>query len=197
MFLFRLDDACEYMNVYNWDKIECIFDKYNIKPIVAVIPHCEDKKIKDFYNMDLLFWKKVKKWQEKGWEIAMHGYNHVYTNFNAKGLNKINNYSEFSGIDIETQSVKIKKGIEISTSKNIYQKFFVAPAHSFDENTLVALKNNSNIKIISDSVARDIYYKNDFYFIPQQCGNMRKIYFVKIITRCYHPIIMNEKSFNE
>jgi hypothetical protein len=35
---------------------------------------------------------------------------------------------------------------------------------------------------------------DDFYFIPQQTGNARKLP-LKIVTFCYHPNIMTEQSF--
>ena len=42
MYLMRLDDACEKRNVKNWDRMEALLDKYNVKPLVAVIPNCKD-----------------------------------------------------------------------------------------------------------------------------------------------------------
>lgn len=35
MYLFRLDDASEYMDVNLWDRIEQIFDKHCVYPIVG------------------------------------------------------------------------------------------------------------------------------------------------------------------
>lgn len=75
-YYIRLDDACEKRDVLKWDKIETLLDKHNIKPCVGVIPHCEDPEM-DKYNTDSFFWQRVKDWNNKGWVIAMHGYNHV------------------------------------------------------------------------------------------------------------------------
>lgn len=66
--------------------------------------------------------------------------------------------------------------------------------HTFDANTLEALKKESNIRIISDTIANDIYFHNDFFFIPQQSGRCRKLPF-KVTTFCYHPNIMSEVDF--
>ena len=41
-FILRLDDAAPTMNKEKWDKIEKILDKYNIKPIVGIIPDNKD-----------------------------------------------------------------------------------------------------------------------------------------------------------
>ena len=42
-YIFRLDDACPSMNHEKWNRILSIFDKYNISPIIAVIPNNQDK----------------------------------------------------------------------------------------------------------------------------------------------------------
>ena len=37
-YIIRLDDAAEKMNIDNWEKMENILDRYDIKPLVGVIP---------------------------------------------------------------------------------------------------------------------------------------------------------------
>ena len=39
----RLDDACEKWNKSNWIRMEILLDHYGIKPLVGIIPHCEDE----------------------------------------------------------------------------------------------------------------------------------------------------------
>lgn len=194
MYIIRLDDACSYCDTEKWQRIEVLLDKYSIKPIVAVIPNCEDPLIRDKYVKDESFWNKARSWQEKGWIIALHGYNHVYINRNAKGINPINDYSEFVGVALNEQKEKIRNGLEIFKKQGLTTSIFVAPAHSFDVNTLRALEEESNIRIISDTIARDIYWHDGFYFIPQQCGAFRRLPF-RIVTGCYHPNSMNNESF--
>lgn len=194
MYIVRLDDACSYYDAKKWQRIEALLDKYSIKPIVAIIPNCEDPLIRDKYVKDESFWDKARSWQEKGWTIALHGYNHVYANRNAKGLNPINDFSEFAGVALNEQKEKIRNGLEIFKKQGLTASIFVAPAHSFDENTLRALKEESNIRIISDTIAGDVYFQDGFYFIPQQCGAFRRLPF-RIVTGCYHPNTMNNESF--
>ena len=75
-YLIRLDDSCSTQKRENWEKIENILDQLNIKPIVAVIPFNKDKSL--FINkQDKFYWEKVKSWQNKGWEIAVHGHSHI------------------------------------------------------------------------------------------------------------------------
>lgn len=195
MYLIRLDDASEYMDIEKWCRIEKILDKYNVKPIVGIIPDNKDKELVNKYDKDLEFWEKVKLWHQKGWEIGLHGYNHIFCTDDG-GINPVNNRSEFAGLTLEVQRQKIREGLRILNSQGIYPNIFFSPAHTFDMNTLEALKMESKIRIISDTVANDIYKQGEFYFIPQQAGHVRKLPF-KIVTFCYHPNIMNENDFQK
>ncbi len=192
--IIRLDDAAEHMNYKNWKRMEELLDKYNIKPIVGVIP---DSKDQDFIKYDKIdnFWDLVLSWERKDWHIAMHGYQHLLDSKNS-GINPVNNYSEFAGLSLEKQKEMIKKGYCIFISNGIEPKIFFAPAHTFDDNTIKAIKKETRINIISDTIANDIYYDNDndIYYIPQQSGKCRFLPF-KIVTYCYHPNIMCEDDF--
>ena len=194
MYLIRLDDACEYMDVEKWDRMESLLDKYRISPIVAIIPYCQDPMLTGMYRRDNSFWAKAKKWQDKGWQIGLHGFNHVYEDIVQKGVNPVNPFSEFVGVDYDTQAEKIRMGVSIFASHGLEAKCFVAPAHTFDENTIKALFDASRIRIISDTIANDVYYQKGIWFIPQQCGAFKRIP-CKLITGCYHPNTMNEIDF--
>lgn len=191
-YLLRLDDACERMDIEKWNRIESLLDKYDIKPLVGVIPHCEDNMM-NIYSADGNFWNRVENWIKKSWTIAMHGYNHVYST-QCGGINPVNKRSEFAGEEIDIQKGKIAKGVKIFNEHGIVPRIFFAPSHTFDKNTLIALKEESAIRIISDTIANDIYRDGEFVFVPQQSGSVRKLPF-KTITFCYHPNSMDEKSF--
>ena len=75
--LLRMDDVAENMNWHIMNKIEILFDKYNIKPVIGVIPNNKDPELLKFPKEEN-FWEKIKTWQKKGWEISMHGYSHEY-----------------------------------------------------------------------------------------------------------------------
>lgn len=193
-YIIRLDDACEKRDIENWNKIEELLDRYGIKPLVGIIPHCEDPAM-DKYPVDTNFWDRVDRWNAKGWSIAMHGYNHVY-NTQCGGINPVNQRSEFAGEPLAVQQEKIRKGIAIMREHNIEPEIFFAPSHTFDENTLEALRTESNIRIISDTIAFDTYRDGEFTYIPQQSGSVRKLPF-RVVTFCYHPNTMDEQSFVE
>lgn len=191
-YLIRLDDACEKMDIEKWSYMEALLDKYTIKPLVGIIPQCKDPMMDKFLE-DKGFWKKVEKWQEKGWKIALHGYDHVYST-QSGGINPVNFRSEFAGNPYEVQAKKIRNGVDIFRIHGIEPLVFFAPSHTFDENTLRALKGESNIRVVSDTWAWDSYTKDGFTFVPQQSGQVRSLPF-DLSTFCYHPNTMSIKDF--
>lgn len=191
-YILRLDDAAERMDIAKWNRVEILLDKYNIKPLVGVIPNCQDPMMKE-YPIDSSFWNKVNEWKNKGWIIALHGYNHVYST-NKGGINPVNNRSEFAGVPLEQQKEKVREGVKIFHKNGHNPKVFFAPSHTFDENTIKALKEDSNIRIISDTVANKSYQQYGMTFVPQQSGQVRKLPF-HLVTFCYHPNTMKEQDF--
>lgn len=192
MYIIRLDDASEYMHEKNWNRMVALLDKSGIKPIIGIIPNNKDEELLK-YGFVHGFWDEMRKLQGKGYTFALHGYEHRFLTEDS-GINPVNNYSEFAGIPYEEQQIKIKQGYEILISNGINPKCFFAPAHTFDLNTLLALKNNTPIQTVVDTVAFDTYYENGFYFIPQQTGRARTLPF-RIVTCCYHPNTMREEDF--
>lgn len=112
------------------------------------------------------------------------------------GVNPVNDFSEFAGLSLGEQEEKIRNAYLIMTNHGIDPKIFFAPAHTYDQNTLLALKKETKIRVISDTVANNVYYKDKFYYIPQQAGHVRSLPF-KVVTFCYHPNIMSDKDFSE
>ena len=192
-YIIRLDDACEKMDVAKWSRMEELLDKYGIKPLVGIIPNCEDPQMEK-YPRDTDFWTTADRWINKGWSVALHGYNHVYST-QCGGINPVNKRSEFAGLPIDEQREKIRLGLEIFASHGIVPQVFFAPSHTFDENTLSALEAESDIRIVSDTVANDVYSMRGFTFVPQQTGRVRKLPF-KTVTCCYHPNTMSDEAFD-
>ncbi len=192
-YLIRLDDACPTMDRQKWYRLFDIFDKYGIKPMIGVIPHNEDPMQK-IDTEDPSFWDEVNKWNQKGWAIALHGYNHCYIS-KERGINPLWPRSEFAGVPLEVQLKKISEGVEIIRSHGIEPKYFFAPSHTYDSNTLLALKQCSNIRIISDTLGFEPYKEGDFYFLPQLGGHCSERKLSGIWTYCLHPNMMRDKDF--
>lgn len=193
-YIMRLDDACPKRNLAKWERMEALLDKYSVRPLVGIIPDCKDPDM-DCYDEDIDFWtKRVSCWLAKGWQLALHGYNHVFKT-NCGGINPVNHRSEFAGVPLEEQKQMIAEGVAILRNHGINPKVFFAPAHTFDENTIKALLEVSDIRVISDTPANKPYSKLGMTFVPQQSGRVRKIPF-NTVTFCYHPNVMNDDAFD-
>lgn len=194
MYLIRLDDASDRMHIENWARIEGLLDENGIKPLVGVIPLNRDPLMKQF-PVDPMFWDKARRWQEKGWRIALHGYEHVYST-QCAGINPVHKKSEFAGHPLEIQREKIREAFRILKEKGLNPTAFFAPSHTFDKNTLEALRLESDIRVISDTVANEPYCRYGFTFIPQQAGRVRELPF-KVTTICLHPNFTTDREFIE
>ena len=164
--LIRLDDIAENMN---WDlmkKSELLFEKYQIKPVLGVIPNNKDNDLLSYPKRND-FWEKVREWRNKGWEISMHGSTHVYdTNSKNKDYFGYGGGSEFCEHSLEIQMFKLKDGLKKFSDEKIRIRSFFAPNHTYDKNTFAALKN-SGINEIIDGYGLMPYTENGIKFIPQ------------------------------
>lgn len=196
-YLIRLDDASPYMDSKKWQRMEDILDRYGVKPLVGIIPANADPQTM-IGPEDPDFWEKVHSWEKKGWQIALHGYDHCYISEKGMyGLNPMWGRSEFSGVSLDKQKGKIRKGVGILKDHGLEAKYFFAPSHTFDDNTLRALKDESDIRIISDTISRFPYKRDDFFFVPQIVGHCVDIPVPGIYTFCFHPNIMNDVDYNK
>lgn len=194
-YLLRLDDASEYMDVAKWERMELLLERYDVKPIAGIIPSNHDKSLVENYSFDSKFWGRVDRWMAKGWAVAQHGYEHCYVT-QSGGINPVNNRSEFAGLTYEEQAEKVANGYAILAAHGVVPQIFFAPSHTFDDNTLKAIYDKTPIRVISDTIANDVYYQKGFWFIPQQSGRVRKLPFATV-TFCYHPNTMNDQAFEE
>ncbi len=192
-YLIRLDDACSTMKQSNWDEVEKILDDYSIKPIVSIIPENEDKSL-NYSHKNINFWEKARNWQAKNWIIGLHGYKHNLEKTDFKSILNFYSSSEFTGLPIEVQKTKLKNALKIFFEQNIVPKVWVAPKHTFDKNTLSALNEITDIKIISDGIAIKHYFSKDFTWLPVQLWNFRQMPF-GTWTFCLHPNTMNDFDF--
>lgn len=193
-YIMRLDDACPHWDAKKWARVEDILDKYDVRPLVGLIPAVEDPELLK-YPEDVDYWNRVKRWKEKGWELALHGCTHVYCTQNG-GLNPVNDRSEFAGLPLAEQRYKISRGVAVLIAHGVSPRVFFAPSHTFDGNTLEALRLESDIRIVSDTAALKSYSKDGFTFVPQQSGRARALPF-PLVTFCYHPNTMEDEDFRD
>jgi hypothetical protein len=194
-YLIRLDDLCPTNDLAKWERFFNLFDKYNIKPIIAVIPDNQDPKLKNCGDINPNYWQLVRDLQKKGYIIGMHGFDHCYVNHNS-GLLKINKRSEFAGLPFHIQEEKIKAAAAIFKREGIHSSLFIAPAHTFDRNTLLALNKYTDIKIISDGLLKSPYIRFGFNWIPVQLSEVEPKT-KNTWTFNYHPETCSNKTFHE
>ncbi len=191
----RIDDVTPEMDWNKFYRMKALLDEHEIKPLIGVVPDTRDSKLKiDDYRPD--FWEYIKALQDEGWTVAMHGYNHLYTMKNG-GLFPLNKKSEFAGYDFETQNSKISQGKCIMNENGVQTDIFMAPSHSFDKNTLKALKANGFTKI-TDGFGDKPYKRNGLIFYPISIKKSQSISSKKegITTFVYHPNTMENKDFD-
>ena len=164
--LIRFDDIAPNMNWKMMDKCERLLNEYKIKPVIGVIPNNQDPELMAYEKRDK-FWQIIKNWKKKNWEIAMHGYTHVYdTETNKRDYFKYGGKSEFFGHSFKEQLSRLVKGKKIFDQNNIVINTFFAPNHTYDFNTFSALKNVGISRII-DGYGLSPFVKNEIKFLPQ------------------------------
>lgn len=193
LLTFRLDDIAPGLNRENLNRLESIFDRYGIRPLIGVVPACRDSHLQVEECDEDEFWSNVLRLQDKGWTIALHGYEHVYCNENG-GILNANPFSEFAGLSYEEQLEKITKGREELQSKGIKVSFFMAPGHTFDENTLKALVANGIFKV-TDGYSKQLYVREGVTFYPCKISEPKVV--SSLDTVCIHLNNWGEEEFAE
>lgn len=192
-YLIRFDDICPTSNWSIWGQVEKALHRYGIKPILAVVPDNKDPKLQvEPSRPD--FWEWLREKQSLGWTIALHGYQHVYETRDA-GLLGVNRRSEFAGLPVETQRMKIEKGLEIFHQHGVHPQAFVTSAHSFDRNTLYALRD-VGIHAISDGFFLGPKRWMEMIWVPQQMWQFRRMP-IGIWTICYHHNRFNQQEMEQ
>lgn len=159
----RMDDITPDMDWERFLAFKEILDEYGIKPLLGVVPDNRDENLHRAKAAGD-FWEYIKELQEDGFSIALHGYQHIYTTRKG-GLFPLNHFSEFAGIPFARQKEMLKKGTEILDRYGIKTDIFMAPAHSYDRNTLKALKELGYDKM-TDGFGKRPYRWQGMTFYP-------------------------------
>jgi peptidoglycan/xylan/chitin deacetylase (PgdA/CDA1 family) len=167
-----------------WSQIEPALIHYNIKPILAIVPDNQDPVLQASPPAPD-FWERARKWQQLGWTIAMHGYQHLYVAKDG-GLVATRKKSEFASLPASVQEEKLRRGSEIFAREGIKSRVWIAPGNAFDEIT-VSLLPRFGIDTISAS-----WFWGPFVgpynttWIPCQLSILRPVP-AGLWTVCYHP----------
>jgi predicted deacetylase len=182
-FLLRFDDMCPTINWPVWQKLEDIMIEEGVRPILSVIPDNQDPLLHEGEPNER-FWDRVREWQARGWTIGLHGHQHRYVT-KEPGIIGLKPYSEFAGVPADEQRAKLQCALEIFAREGVRAECWVAPAHSFDENTVETLAS-LGVRTISDGLTlyphRD---SQDIMWVPQQLWKFRTVPF-GVWTICIH-----------
>ena len=160
----RLDDITPDMNWEKFSRFQAMLEARGIRPLLGIVPDHHDPKLRMGPARED-FWEYVKALRdEKGYVLCMHGCHHVYTT-DQGGMLPLNRQSEFAGVPYEEQRDLIQTGKRILASHGIETALFMAPAHSYDLNTLRALKS-CGFTGLTDGFGSRPYVYEDLIFYP-------------------------------
>ena len=189
----RLDDITPDMDWEKFRRLEKMLDENQIAPLLGIVPDNQDDNLKRnpaMANFDM----QIKKWEAKDWVFAMHGWKHIYTTKKG-GMFPLNDFSEFAGVSKEKQREMIFDGKEKLKKMGVVTDIFMAPAHSFDKNTLVSLKEEG-FQYITDGFGSYPYQWKKMTFLPiafQRNKDVKKK--DGYTTLVFHTNTMSEREF--
>lgn len=192
-YLMRFDDINPEMDWERFFLVKKILEQYNIKSILGVVPNCKDKNLsvaKPFTK----YYQYLRKYKAYGDIISQHGYQHIYDS-KVRGKFGSSNNSEFAGHSLKNQYEKLMKGKNILKKHLIWDPVFMAPAHSFDKNTLLALRK-LNFKTVLDGFSLYSYKENGIKFVPQISSKPLPIFLPGISQLCIHINTITDKEIN-
>ena len=171
-YIMRLDDIAPNMHWKNYRRVKQLFDDYEVKPLIGVIPDNQDPALLRFPAVsEEEFWQEIKEVRQSGWHVAQHGYRHEYVN-RCAGLLGTSDGSEFAQLSYAEQLAKISRGRAILKQHGISVDTFMAPSHSFDATTLVALRD-AGFRYVTDGFALYPYAQDGLVFVPQLTATPR------------------------
>lgn len=170
-YIIRLDDITPGMHWGKFWATLSLLIKSKVRPLLGVVPDNHDPKLEvQPHRPD--FWAVLRQLYKDGHvDIAQHGYQH--TLWHRPGLPMIGRrfgikeMSEFAGDTYASQLRRIEAGSKILEHQGLPTHYFMPPNHSFDMNTLRALKT-CGFTSVSDGIALFPYQRAGVTLVPQQ-----------------------------
>lgn len=176
------------MSWKNFIAVKKPIESLGIRSILGVVPENRDPSLQyspqksDFFDL-------LRKFHHYGDAIVQHGTYHCYTS-NDSGILGINSRSEFSGLSYIEQFELIRAGKNILQNQQLWEPYFMAPAHSFDANTIKALRDLNFIGV-TDGFGFFPYIHSGLKFIPALTSSPFNVGF-GYCTICLHTNTMTE-----
>lgn len=163
-FVIRLDDVCPTMDHAKFSRARVHFEAAGVRPLLGVVPDNKDPDL-EIDPPDSRFWETMRGLRKQGWGISQHGYQHRIHTDN-RGLLGITPRSEFAGRPLEDQRGDLAAGQAILVENGIGTDVFMAPFHSYDSATLIALKD-LGFTTLTDGYGLYPWRDNGLMFVPQ------------------------------
>lgn len=195
----RMDDITPDMDWSKFMRFKALCDQYGIRPLIGVVPDNLDE------NLHIAepetapvsdFWHYLRELERDGWCIAQHGATHIYTT-RKMGCFPLNRLSEFAGIGYKQQYEALKRGKTILSDHGVRTDVFMAPAHSFDRNTIKALKE-LGFHRMTDGFGKEPYIRWGMVFYPisyKQSSVLKNKEKKGYTTFVIHANTMNDQDF--
>lgn len=158
-----MDDITPDMNWENFWFFQELFEKAGITPLLGIVPESRDEKLRREKTHEN-FYEIMRELNQKGYSFAIHGCYHLYTTKKG-GLFPLNACSEFAGVPYEKQKEMLAFGKKKLEEQGLPADIFMAPAHSYDKNTLRALRE-LGITRITDGFGKEPYNYKGMTFYP-------------------------------
>ncbi len=172
----RLDDITPDMDWERFLACKEILDRHGIRPLIGVVPDNRDDMLKGKSEESRAlarermpggaedFGAYVKALKRQGWSVSMHGCRHIYTT-KSGGMFPLNDFSEFAGVPFGEQKEMLEEGRRRLMEWEIETDLFMAPAHSYDVNTLRALRE-TGFTALTDGFGSRPYRYRGLTFYP-------------------------------
>ncbi|HQH28249.1 MAG TPA: DUF2334 domain-containing protein [Oligoflexia bacterium] len=163
-YLFRIDDVAPTMNWESFWTLMRLFQRSGVKPLLGIVPDNRDQRLAP-EKAHPEFWDRMRLLQsEQAADFGQHGYQHLLMPINKGPRLK---FSEFATLSYEEQLRRITAGQRLLRDQGILAEYWVAPHHSYDRNTLRALKS-CGFKAVSDGAGLYPFIERGLVFVPQQ-----------------------------
>ncbi|MGM9484166.1 DUF2334 domain-containing protein [Roseateles sp. NT4] len=188
-FVIRFDDVCPGMAWARFQPFLDFFDRHpGVKPLLGVVPDNRDAKL-DVAPPRTDFWDLARQWHARGWTLAQHGTTHEYSQPGG-GLLGVGTKSEFTGLPLQAQKERLARGKAILEREGVWQPCFMAPSHSFDDNTLRALRE-LGFEAVTDGYGMYPYDIEGITLVPQLFSTPMHLGF-GVYTLCLHVNSMSD-----
>jgi predicted deacetylase len=189
-YILRFDDIAPGMAWQKFLPIKTRLQAWGVRSVLGVVPECQDEGLaceparEDFFTL-------IRAYKNYGDTIAQHGCFHRYST-NSAGLLGINQRSEFAGLSFHEQLELLSHGKDKLIAENVWEPYFMAPAHSLDEHTLDALRQ-LEFHAITDGYGFFPYVLRGIKLVPQLTASPFNIGF-GYCTICVHVNTASEQS---